>query len=381
MKVLSYTLFFLSCYQEQPLLCSWAQVKTWFSSESEEQKRASACTQTLYELIQLPPELIHIIDEYSKGGIIARPEKGIGPLVALPNAGFAVSGASDGSIDIFDSAGTQIKVLTGHIRAVMSLLLLRPDRLISGAADGTAKIWDLASGSCLLTLRAYPRATKPQEHMIISLIKITEKNIAAGVFERQEIYVWDTETGRVITHFRAAPVDWCSDDQYHRIHALTVLPDSQKLISAGYCDFIKVWDLQQSPRFMNEGLLCSMTDSWLDHGIVNALVTLPGEKIASGWKDGKIRIFDVISGKRTVSFQAHKKPIIALICLSPTILASGSDDATIKIWDLTKAKEQCIQTLCGHTKAIYALAKVDDHTLLSASNDGTIGRWRLNEKA
>jgi len=72
--------------------------------------------------------------------------------------------------------------------------------------------------------------------------------------------------------------------------------------------------------------------------------------------------------------------IIYMIALSPNgeVLASGSDDKTIKIWDVEDGKE--IITLTGHTNSIYGVTFSPDGKLLaSCSQDKTIKIWRMKD--
>ena len=52
---------------------------------------------------------------------------------------------------------------------------------------------------------------------------------------------------------------------------------------------------------------------------------------------------------------------------------SGSDDNTIKVWDL-KEEGKCLQTLRGHTNSVDCLLKFDGN-LISGSWDKTIKVW------
>ena len=52
---------------------------------------------------------------------------------------------------------------------------------------------------------------------------------------------------------------------------------------------------------------------------------------------------------------------------------SGSDDKTIKIWNIeTRA---CIQTLTGHTRSVTDLLELKNGNIVSGSEDGTIKIW------
>ncbi|MBD2609400.1 hypothetical protein H6G81_34150, partial [Scytonema hofmannii FACHB-248] len=66
------------------------------------------------------------------------------------------------------------------------------------------------------------------------------------------------------------------------------------------------------------------------------------------------------------------------VAISPNgkTLASGSDDTTIKLWNLATGEE--IRTLTGHSNKVMSVAiSLDSKTLVSGSWDKTIKIWRL----
>jgi len=71
-------------------------------------------------------------------------------------------------------------------------------------------------------------------------------------------------------------------------------------------------------------------------------------------------------------FKGHDNGVTCLQIWDDAILATGSYDNTIKIWDLETGEE--LRTLTGHTRGIRSL-QMDDHKLLSASLDGTVKVW------
>ena len=55
------------------------------------------------------------------------------------------------------------------------------------------------------------------------------------------------------------------------------------------------------------------------------------------------------------------------------MLASGSYDKSIKLWDVRATKSQCVTSLVGHTGWITALCYMPDHDiLLSGDKDGLL---------
>ena len=63
----------------------------------------------------------------------------------------------------------------------------------------------------------------------------------------------------------------------------------------------------------------------------------------------------------------HLKTITSLVLMAENKLASGSEDKTIKLWDIKN--RQCISTITGNYENIQSLLKLDDNTLAAGSYD------------
>ncbi|NES93284.1 WD40 repeat domain-containing protein, partial [Okeania sp. SIO2B9] len=102
-----------------------------------------------------------------------------------------------------------------------------------------------------------------------------------------------------------------------------------------------------------------------------------GKILASASEDCTIKLWN-LNGKELAIFKGHSKAITS-ISFSPDgkILASGSNDNTIKLWSLINRTE--IYTLQEHTQPITSIDfSPDGKTLASASNDKTVILWNLN---
>jgi serine/threonine protein kinase len=111
---------------------------------------------------------------------------------------------------------------------------------------------------------------------------------------------------------------------------------------------------------------------------VNSVAFSPdGATLASGSDDKTIKLWNLATGEKIHTLNGHNQWIWA-IAFSPDgkILASGSADKTVKLWDVATGK--AIRTLAGHTQGITSVAfSPDGQTLASSSLDQKIKLWNV----
>ena len=98
---------------------------------------------------------------------------------------------------------------------------------------------------------------------------------------------------------------------------------------------------------------------------------------ATGGEDKRIYLFS--NSFELMSYlHGHKESIECLECISTSKIASGSDDHTIKIWNLGNGKcFQKITTLSLHTEDITALCSLKPNIMVSGSMDHSLVAWDL----
>ena len=94
--------------------------------------------------------------------------------------------------------------------------------------------------------------------------------------------------------------------------------------------------------------------------------------IAAGGDEKIINLFSN-SLEHMGYFSGHKHSILCLCAISKKILASGSYDRNIKIWNIED--RSIMSTLSGHTGTIYALCNVKEGMLVSGSHDKSLIIW------
>ena len=101
--------------------------------------------------------------------------------------------------------------------------------------------------------------------------------------------------------------------------------------------------------------------------------------LVSGSEDKTVKLWQISDNKTSLlhTLTGHQEGI-KTVAISPDgkLIASGSYDKTIKLWNWDGKFKQ---TLTGHNLAITALAfSADGRTLASGSADNTINLWQIN---
>ena len=97
--------------------------------------------------------------------------------------------------------------------------------------------------------------------------------------------------------------------------------------------------------------------------------------VAYGWKN--ITILDSITSSKIAVLPGHTEEIFSLtFSLDGSLLVSGSEDKTIKLWDIQTGG--IIKTFHGHTKRVFSVSISADNTMIvSGSMDKTIRLWNI----
>ncbi|XP_074967779.1 F-box and WD repeat domain containing protein 10B [Phalacrocorax aristotelis] len=180
--------------------------------------------------------------------------------------GFVLSASFDLSIRCWNIySGACMKIFNGH-RGTITCLDLHEEQFVSGARDGMVKVWNLVSGKCLKTLK---------HNSAVWVVKMDGSRVVSGC-DRGLVKVWCAATGTLIKTLEGhqGPVKCLSFDQWH-------------LITGSTDGYALGWSMLGNLKrcliaFRHPKEVLSLEFLYL--------------RVISGCADGKIRIFNYLTG-------------------------------------------------------------------------------------
>ncbi|XP_041354437.1 F-box/WD repeat-containing protein 7-like [Gigantopelta aegis] len=100
------------------------------------------------------------------------------------------------------------------------------------------------------------------------------------------------------------------------------------------------------------------------------------QQLASGSQDHSIKIWDIKTGTLQQTLKGHNRGIWCLNFFTKNLLISGSYDNTIRIWNLRTGST--LRTLLGHEGAVWAMVRRGS-ILVTASQDKTAKIWNISQ--
>jgi len=225
---------------------------------------------------------------------------------------------------------------------------------ITCGPDGTAAVWDLASGNRLRTLTSAGGTVRS--------IAVTPDGNHALIRDSRAVTVWDLRTWTLM-HVLTGP--------NYEVRSMVVSPDGGRLVMGTGPGMVSVWDLK--------------ADAWL-HTIADrdgsdvsrvAVNSNGARAVTAGGR--KAVVWDLETAKPLHTLVGHHEGIHAVaITNDGTRVMTGSDDGMAMLWDLTTAQDS--QPFLGHTGPVNAIAVTADGTrAVTGGRDGRAVVWNLTD--
>ncbi|GAA5981241.1 hypothetical protein JCM10908_004035 [Rhodotorula pacifica] len=226
-------------------------------------------------------------------------------------------------------------------------------KIISGSRDRTIRVWDIASGETIHTMRGHEGS--------ILCLQYDDEILVTGSSD-STVIVWDlvgnaaagrSKYGQMIklVGHGMGVLDLCFDDRY--------------IVSCSKDTKTHVWE-------RSSGKLYRVLQG--HRGPVNA-VQIHGDRVLTASGDSLMKMWDLHTGQALRTLTGHTRGL-ACVSWAPSgkCFVSSSNDKTIKLWDAETG--ECLRTFVGHADLVRGLAFDEGcQRIVSAGYDRTTRVW------
>lgn len=250
----------------------------------------------------------------------------------------------------------QFAIFEGHTHPIHSLAITSDNKfIISGSADCTVRIWDLAKKRQVGELR--------HKDIVSSVVITKDDKYCISCSRDKKIKLWDIQARQKIATYSG---HMCM------VLCVGVTSDSKYIVSGDEEGYIFIWNLRQ------RNLHASMHN---DNGSVHCLAILKFNKrlITSG-SDSMIRVWNIKSLRQIAVMSGHSDSVYSLaLTRDNRYIISASRDSTIRMFDVMLNRQ--VGILSGHSGSVYSVVvNSDNRYIISGGGDKTVRIWSLKDK-
>ena len=314
--------------------------------------------------------------------------------------------SNDGTITIWDyQLGKKVGTIQAHDGWVWSIAFSPDDRILASAGhDGLIKLWNVDTEECIQTtighngpIRSISFSPNGQmlatasfdhtvrlwslhaedfqisrhktlarhENLVWSVTFSPDSLICASAGDDQCVRLWRTDTGELTRTLHG---------HNNRVWTVAFSPDGRSVVSGSDDQTLRFWDVATG-RSMHilEGY---SNQIWaLDYHAENGLLAAAGDDNQIYLREDSEGDLDGSAFRKLLSGHSDRVRSVAFSSDS-SVLVSGSDDQTVRIWDVNTGA--LTTSLYGHTSRVWSVAvSPDDKVIASGSEDNTIRLWRV----
>ena len=272
------------------------------------------------------------------------------------------SASADGTVKLWEVAtGTEVRSFDRHgdvgFPGWVEAVAFSPDSLhvASGGWDDDVRLWEIATGT---EVRLFPAGVPIQD---VAFSPDGKHLVAAGA--RGTLLMWDAESGEKVRQF-IGHTEW--------VQSVAFSPDGTYLVSGGDDGTARLWDPgtgAQVRQFSNH------TDK-----VLSVAFSPDSRQVASAseYPDDTIRLWEAATGTEVRTIPVLGNPSSMVFTPDGMYLAAGSNDFSVRLWELASGDE--IASFVGDDLEINTVAISGDGKYLASAWDGyTVRLWDVAE--
>ncbi len=274
--------------------------------------------------------------------------------------------AADGPLPMLDTGG--------HMALIMGMAFTPDGRqLVSAADDKTIRVWDLASGKTVRTIRGESAPGQAGKVYAMALSPDGKWLAAGGLLDsrqgnpnRYAIRLYEFASGRLVAllkgHEKGVP-------------SLNFSPDGSRLISGSGDHTAILWDTgMRAGSYVAEPKLLHRLEGHKDF-IYGVAFSPDGSRAVTGSYDHDLRLWRVADGKQIARLTGHGDKVRSLAVAPDGTIASGDWSGEIRLWD---GDGNFLRILARQGTVVGSLSFSPDGKLLLSGDGAAHGPWPLH---
>jgi WD40 repeat protein len=271
---------------------------------------------------------------------------GASPVGAFsPDGKLVVAGAADGSLRVWDSAtGKKVLDIPGpkgenFTQMYAVAFAAGGSRIVSFDFDHILHTWDAVTGKEVLTVPQVSKGffvktavfSQDGSRMLTgnffgvkTAVFSQDGSLFHGNFfgSDDQVKLWDTQTGKLIRSYAGSMRD---------TQALAFSPDGRLCAAEALDGAIHAWDVE-SGRVLMEVYTGQTMTALGDTGVIT--FSSDGKELLSTGADGSVYLWDVATGKRIRSFEGHTEAVTSVAYSKDGAhILTASLDGSVRLWD------------------------------------------------
>jgi WD40 repeat protein/tRNA A-37 threonylcarbamoyl transferase component Bud32 len=249
----------------------------------------------------------------------------------------------------------------GH-KGRVNALAWSPDgtEIVSGSADRTAQVWDVAAAKNIWTYESGLKWV-----LAVDWSPDGGRIVVGGAsplsWWHNPVLVLDAQTGQKLLKYRG---------HFKWVLAAAWSPDGMKVASAGggmfsrWDDAVYVWDATTGKTIATYSKHSNKID---------AIAWSPdGARIASGSADETVQVWDATAAQPLLTYRGHGWTVRAVAWSPAGTRIASAGDRTVQVWE----KDKPLVVYNGHAGRVFAVAwSPDGSHIASGGADGRVHVW------
>ncbi len=276
-----------------------------------------------------------------------------------------VTASYDGTARVWNAAtGHVIANLDGHASAVHDASF-SPDgtRVVTASWDGTARVWNALTGQTITKLQAHTASLQSLQALQRVVWDVSFSSDGTRVLTAsadQTARIWNVATGEAIAILQG---------HTESVDIASFSSDSTRVVTASADKTARVWSA-------TTGEIIAILQGHLSP-VAHASFSPDGTRVVTASWDGTARIWNATEGEVIASLEGHTAAVLyASFSPDGTRLVTASSDRGARIWNVTTG--EATANLQGHSEALNTASFSPDGTrVVTASVDGTARIWNV----